>query len=72
MTDEPADPDREDNLGEPLDDDRDVGARGRFGGRARAHSPQFWATTHRSWLAALAAGAVALLGWLLADRGEEP
>lgn len=64
MTDEPADPDREDNVWEPVDDDRDFGAHGRFDGKARNYSPQLWVTTHRSSVAALAAGLALLAGYV--------
>lgn len=64
MTDDPADPDREHNLWSPVDDDRDFGARGRFDEAARERSYQLWVTTHRTWVAAVAALAAALLGGL--------
>lgn len=71
FTDEPVDPDRETNLWDPVDDEEDYGARGRFDERARSRSYQLWATTNRRWLAILAAG-VALLARisLLGDDGE--
>jgi NAD(P)-dependent dehydrogenase (short-subunit alcohol dehydrogenase family) len=50
------DPERPDNLFEPVPGDH--GARGRFSGQARTGSPQLWATSHRGWLTG--AGAVAL------------
>ena len=54
QTDEPADPNRPDNLWEPLPGDH--GAHGRFDSRARGWSSELWATTHRSWLAAAGVG----------------
>jgi NAD(P)-dependent dehydrogenase (short-subunit alcohol dehydrogenase family) len=55
-------PERRDNLYEPLPGDH--GAHGEFGDRARDHSPHFWISAHRSWIAlagsALAGTAVAL------------
>ncbi|WP_254538765.1 hypothetical protein [Halomarina litorea] len=51
MTDTKENPDRPDNLRKPDDDDVDHGARVRFDDRARDHSPQLWATTHRGELA---------------------
>jgi NAD(P)-dependent dehydrogenase (short-subunit alcohol dehydrogenase family) len=63
QTDEPADPDRPDNLFEPVPGDR--GAHGRFDDRSRAGSLQLRATAHRRKLLAAAAGlatAVAVLG----------
>jgi NAD(P)-dependent dehydrogenase (short-subunit alcohol dehydrogenase family) len=52
MTDEPADPNRPDNLWSPLAGDH--GAHGTFDRRAHKRSWQFWAVTHRGWLAATA------------------
>lgn len=49
QTGEPADPDRPDNLSTPLAGDH--GAHGRFDGRAKRWSNQFWLTTHRRVLA---------------------
>jgi hypothetical protein len=50
MTDKPEDPDRRDNLWEPVPGDH--GAHGRFDHRARPASWQLWADLHRGWLAA--------------------
>ena len=58
QTDEPEDPDREDNLYEPLPGD--AGAHGDFDGRSSDKSYQWWANTHRGWLAAAGAGLTAL------------
>ena len=49
QTSEPADPDRPNNLWNPLPGD--FGAHGRFDDRAHAHSVQAWITTHRGWFA---------------------
>src|SRR5438270_2288138 len=65
MTDEPEDPDRPNNLYDPLPGDR--GARGRFDSRASATSEQWWVTKNRGPLAA-GLGAVAL--GFLAARGS--
>jgi NAD(P)-dependent dehydrogenase (short-subunit alcohol dehydrogenase family) len=54
QTDEPADPDRPDNLWEPLAGDH--GAHGAFDSRALEDSPQLWGTIHRGWLAFAVAG----------------
>lgn len=62
MTDEPDPPDRVHNLWDPVDEDRDHGAHGRFDNRARRQSYQLWASTHRTWLAAIAAIVIALAG----------
>jgi NAD(P)-dependent dehydrogenase (short-subunit alcohol dehydrogenase family) len=50
QTDEPVEPKRRDNLWEPLPGDH--GAHGSFDARAHNYSLQFWATTHRGWIAA--------------------
>lgn len=69
QTDEPADPDRQNNLWEPLPGDR--GARGSFDNRARDSSPQLWATENQDWLIPLGIGiagvAIAAL-WGSGDR----
>ena len=49
QTAEPADPDRPDNLWNPLSGDR--GAHGSFDSRAASFSPHFWLNTHRGWVA---------------------
>ena len=63
MTDEPIDPNRPNNLWEPVEGDR--GAHGIFDDRAYSYSPQAWANTHPAWTAAagvgIAAGVAALL-----------
>jgi short-subunit dehydrogenase len=64
QTDEPVSPERKDNLWQPVPGDR--GAHGRFDSRARSFSPQLWANTHRSWIAAsLAAAGTAVTAWKL-------
>lgn len=62
MTEEPADPNRLDNLWQPLPGDR--GAHGDFGKSASKRSLQLWATTHRGLLATAAIGAAAAIGCL--------
>ncbi len=54
QTEEPVDPDRPDNLFDPVPEDR--GSHGIFDSQAHARSPQLWATTHRGWLALAGAG----------------
>jgi short-subunit dehydrogenase len=62
QTDDPAPPDRRDNLWEPVPGD--AGAHGAFDARARRHSTQLWLTEHRGLAMLLGAGAVgALAGW---------
>ncbi len=56
MTAEPADPNRSNNLLQPVPGDH--GATGRFNSRASRWSAQVWVTTHRPWM--IAAGAVGL------------
>lgn len=56
QTDEPERPDRPHNLWEPLDDERDVGMRGRFDQQARAMSWQFLLSRYRAVVVAGLAG----------------
>jgi NAD(P)-dependent dehydrogenase (short-subunit alcohol dehydrogenase family) len=55
QTAEPEDPDRRDNLWHAVDDTRDFGAHGRFGGRAASSSAQVWLSEHRRAIGAAAA-----------------
>ena len=57
QTDQPENPDRPNNLFQPVDDETDHGAHGSFGARSRDFSLQVWVNEHRNWLAA---GALAL------------
>jgi short-subunit dehydrogenase len=57
QTREPADPDRPDNLFEPIE--ADPGSHGRFDDRARAHSVQWWLTSNRDTLLSAAGGVLA-------------
>jgi len=66
QTDEPADPDRPNNLWEPLPGDH--GAHGVFDRRATDWSAQLWATTHRGLLALAGVGAAGLLYAKLAQK----
>ncbi|HWP44592.1 MAG TPA: SDR family oxidoreductase [Blastocatellia bacterium] len=69
QTDEPRDPDRPNNLWEPVSGDH--GAHGVFDDRARDHSLQLWANTHRGWLALAGIGvAGAALYAALARNGR--
>ncbi len=61
-----ANPSRQFNLWNPVDAERDHGARGSFSDRATDSAPELWASMNRSWLAgglALLAGA-GLGAWL--------
>lgn len=57
------DPERPDNLYQPVKGD--MGARGRFGREAHTHSQLLWLSTHRGKAGLAAAGAVLLAGTLL-------
>ena len=73
QTDQPADPDRPDNLWAPLPGDH--GAHGVFGDRASASSPQLWTSTHRGvTVGGLVAAAAMIVGVALmrsASREQE-
>ncbi|MFN2517152.1 MAG: SDR family oxidoreductase [Pyrinomonadaceae bacterium] len=56
QTDEPVEPDRQDNLWNPVPGDH--GAHGTFDDRASSSSPQLWANMNRKWLT-LAGGTLA-------------
>jgi NADP-dependent 3-hydroxy acid dehydrogenase YdfG len=68
QTDEPARPDRADNVDGPLPGDR--GAHGRFDARARGHSLELWLRRRRAWVAAMLAGAAAVAGWRALREGS--
>jgi NAD(P)-dependent dehydrogenase (short-subunit alcohol dehydrogenase family) len=64
QTDEPVEPDRRDNLWEPVPGDH--GAQGKFGDRASTSSPQLWFSKNRKWLTLAGAGVAGFaLGALL-------
>jgi short-subunit dehydrogenase len=63
---QPLEPDRKDNLFDPVPGDH--GSHGRFDAGARSRSPLLWASEHRGWLAAGAAIAVGTS--LLAGRNK--
>jgi NAD(P)-dependent dehydrogenase (short-subunit alcohol dehydrogenase family) len=70
QTNEPADPDRPNNLWEPLPGDH--GAHGRFDSRSHPFSLELWLRTHRGLAAIMGVGlAGALLGVLPGRTGEE-
>jgi NADP-dependent 3-hydroxy acid dehydrogenase YdfG len=58
QTDQPEDPNRPDNLWQPVPGD--FGAHGRFDAIARGASPQIWLSRHRRALGAIGLGALAL------------
>jgi NAD(P)-dependent dehydrogenase (short-subunit alcohol dehydrogenase family) len=69
QTDRPIADDRPDNLWRAVDQDRDFGVHGDFDAMARSRSWQWWAATHRGWLA-LTAGA-GLLGLAAGRRWQQ-
>ena len=70
QTDRPASPDRQNNLHQPVDDDRDHGAHGVFDDRARPTSTQWWLTTHRGLVTAAGAGAAGVAALALRRSGR--
>ena len=68
QTDEVVDPDRKNNVFEPLDDDKDYGAHGSFDIRARPRSYQLSATKNRNRLVLAGAVLAALAGTGLVQR----
>ena len=69
ITDEPDDPNRPDNLFDPVKGD--YSARGRFDDKAKTSSPQLWATLHRGPIAigvGVAAAAGAAIAGILANN----
>ncbi|MBO0816186.1 MAG: SDR family oxidoreductase [Actinobacteria bacterium] len=69
QTAEPADPDRPDNLLQPVDgiNGHDYGAHGAFDGRSHGRSTQAWLSRHAGLFSAVLGGA-ALAGGILAGR----
>jgi NADP-dependent 3-hydroxy acid dehydrogenase YdfG len=66
QTQQPADPNRPNNVWEPVDVTRDFGAHGTFGQRARSKSWQIWADTRGSLLTLLgSAGLLSIAGGLV-------
>jgi len=59
QTDQPADPDRPNNLWAPLPGDH--GAHGRFAARSTTSSPQTWANEHLAMVLGVAAGGAAMI-----------
>jgi hypothetical protein len=66
----PEDPNRPNNLWEPLPGDH--GAHGRFDDRAQSRSYEFWAESHTTLLGTiLAAAGLAAAGWKILNREKE-
>jgi len=69
QTSEPADPDRPNNIWQPVDERRDYGAHGAFDKKARSTSWQLWADTHPGWLSLIgAAGLASITGGIALAR----
>ncbi len=68
QTNEPVEPDRRDNLWEPVPGDH--GAHGTFGDRATASSPQLWMSMNRKWLGIAGAGLAGLVLAALIKRKQ--
>ena len=56
QTNEQEKPGRPDNLWQPVDNEQDHGAHGRFDSRSRNFSAQLWANKNRNWLALILLG----------------
>jgi NAD(P)-dependent dehydrogenase (short-subunit alcohol dehydrogenase family) len=68
QTNESVEPDRHDNLWEPVPGDH--GAHGRFGDRAITSSPQLWLSKNRNWLALAGGGLAGLIIGALVKRKQ--
>jgi NAD(P)-dependent dehydrogenase (short-subunit alcohol dehydrogenase family) len=64
------DPNRPNNLYEPVDEQRDFGAHGEFDDRSKPHSYQLWLDQRRDWIAV--AGAVGAACGLLREGPARP
>jgi short-subunit dehydrogenase len=62
QTDQPEDPQRPNNLWEPVDEHKDHGAHGAFDDRAKGSSWELWADMHRRALLMAGAGVLGLVG----------
>jgi hypothetical protein len=70
QTREKADPNKPNNLYEPVGGD--PGAHGRFDDRAHGFSPQLWTDLHREWIAGgLLVGALAMVGGFLLAKNRK-
>jgi NAD(P)-dependent dehydrogenase (short-subunit alcohol dehydrogenase family) len=68
QTNEPVEPDRQDNLWEPVPGDH--GAHGTFGNRATSTSPQLWFSKNRNWVVMAAGGLAGLVVGALIKRKQ--
>ena len=71
QTAEPENPDRRNNLWDPVDGDEDFGSHGSFDSRAKPFSFQVWADLRRSWIALGLGASAATLGaiWYASKGG---
>lgn len=69
QTSQPEDPDRPNNLWEPVPGDH--GAHGSFDDRAEDHSQQLWIDLHRNWVLLGAMGVAGLLGYAKASQKDQ-
>lgn len=69
QTDQPIDPNRPNNLYEPLSGD--FGAHGEFDGRSRPFSLQSWLNMHRNWMSLVGLGAVAGYVWYAKTQSKQ-
>ena len=68
LSDIPHSPNSPNNLYEPQDQDKDMGAHGRFDSQAKSFSAQLWADENRGWLSLAGAGAALALGAVVTAR----
>jgi len=68
QTDEPADPNRRDNLWQPVPGDR--GAHGEFDSRSRSFSWYFWFSRHRGGIAVLTGAVLGIVALIRGCKGE--
>jgi NAD(P)-dependent dehydrogenase (short-subunit alcohol dehydrogenase family) len=68
QTHEPVEPERRDNLWEPVPGDH--GAHGTFGDRSTGYSPQLWVNKNRKWLALAGGGLAGLVLGALIKRKQ--
>ncbi|HEY6468068.1 MAG TPA: SDR family oxidoreductase [Candidatus Acidoferrales bacterium] len=71
QTGEPENPDRRNNLWDPVDGDEDFGSHGSFDNQSRPFSFQVWADLRRSWIALGLGASAATLGaiWYASKNG---
>lgn len=70
QTSQRANPDRPNNLWQPVDEQQDHGTHGSFDKEAKRQSLQFWTDTHPGIVALVGAGIVGLVGTMLYRRNQ--